>query len=163
MNRVILWLDRSLSVLCIVICSALVVCVVWQVFSRYILNDPSTVTDELARFLFIWVGLIGAAYAVGRKKHLAIDLLLMKLESHPKKKILLQVVINLISLFFIIVIMCYGGGRLVIDTVNAGQISPVLGIQMGWVYFAIPLSGFFMVIFLVRDLVSVFYQVSLNG
>lgn len=160
MNRFIAVLDRILSILCIVVCSLLVICVVWQVFSRYVLNDPSTITDELARFLFIWVGLIGAAYGLGQKKHLAIDLLLMKLESQPKKHALFQLIISLISIFFVAVIMCYGGGRLVMDTISAGQISPVLGIEMGLIYLAIPLSGFFMLVFLLRDLSAEFHQLS---
>ena len=160
MNRFIALLDRILSTLCVVVCSALVVCVVWQVFSRYVLNDPSTVTDELARFLFIWVGLIGAAYGLGQKKHLAIDLLLTRLERQPRKQAVLQLIINLISISFVIVIMCYGGGRLVIDTINAGQISPVLGIEMGLIYSAIPLSGFFMLVFLIRDIAAEFHLLS---
>lgn len=162
MKGFIALLDRILSTLCVIVCSALVVCVVWQVFSRYVLNDPSTITDELARFLFIWVGLIGAAYGLGQKKHLAIDLLLMKLEHQPKKQAFLQIIINLISLFFVVVIMCYGGLRLVVDTIKAGQISPVLGIEMGLVYLAIPLSGFFMLIFLLRDISAEYYQLSTN-
>lgn len=160
MNRLIALLDRILSTLCVVVCSALVVCVVWQVFSRYVLNDPSTVTDELARFLFIWVGLIGTAYGLGQKKHLAIDLLLTRLERQPRKQAVLQLIINLISIFFVVVIMCYGGGRLVIDTINAGQISPVLGIEMGLIYLAIPLSGFFMLVFLIRDISAEFHLLS---
>ncbi|TCP96556.1 TRAP-type C4-dicarboxylate transport system permease small subunit [Cricetibacter osteomyelitidis] len=160
MNRLIALLDRVLSTLCVIVCAALVVCVVWQVFSRYILNDPSTVTEELARFLFIWVGLVGAAYGLGQKKHLAIDLLLTKWENQPKKRDTLRVIINIISILFIVTVMCYGGGKLVLDTLNAGQISPVLGIQMGLIYGAIPVSGFFMLVFLLRDLAEEYRQLA---
>ena len=144
MNRFILIMDKILSTLCVVLSSFLVCCVVWQVMSRYILNAPSTYTDEIARFLFIWVGLVGAAYALGKKKHLAIDLLAIKLENSPINQSRLFLVINLISIAF-------SAMNLVLDTFSNGQISPVLGIQMGLVYFAIPLSGFFMLIYLIRD------------
>ena len=160
MNKFISLLDRLLATFCVMLCIGLVVSVVWQVFSRYVLNAPSAFTDETARFLFIWVGLVGAAYGLGKKKHLAIDLLLMKLETAPKKHALLQLFINLISIFFIVVVMCYGGMKLVLDTIDAGQISPVLGIQMGLVYLALPVSGFFMLIFLARDLVTGIRQLS---
>lgn len=160
MARILSLLDRLLATFCVVLCIGLVISVTWQVFSRYVLNDPSTVTDELARFLFIWVGLIGAAYGVGQKKHLAIDLLLTKLEAQPKKYAFLKTIIHLIGLFFVTVIMVYGGGRLVIDTINAGQISPVLGIQMGLVYLALPMSGFFMLVYLLRDLFAELRQLS---
>lgn len=145
-------INKILSSMCVVLCSILVLCVVWQVCSRYVLNTPSTYTDELARFLFIWVGLIGAAYALGQKKHLAIDLLATKLETSPSKQNLLNLCINIIGLFFTLSIMCYGGMRLVQDTIAHGQISPVIGIQMGGVYLAIPISGLFMLIYLVRDI-----------
>ncbi len=160
MTTFISLLNRILATFCIVLCIGLVISVVWQVFSRYILNAPSAFTDETARFLFIWVGLVGAAYGLGKKKHLAIDLLLMKFEASPKKQALLQFIINSVSIFFVVVIMCYGGMKLVLDTIEAGQISPVLGIQMGLVYLALPVSGFFMLIFLARDLIADIRQLS---
>jgi len=151
MKKLISVIDKSLSMFCVSLSSFLVICVVWQVFSRYVLNAPSTMTDEMARFLFIWVGLMGAAYTLGKKRHLAIDLLSMKLEQSPSKQALLHLVINVISLFFAAIIMVYGGGSLMIKTLSTGQISPALGIQMGHVYAAIPLSGLFMLLYLLED------------
>ncbi len=145
-------IDKILSTLCTLLSVMLVISVIWQVFSRFVLNEPNTYTDELARFAFIWVGLIGAAYALGQKKHLAIGLLATKLESSPIKHKRLNLIINVITLCFVILIMCYGGLKLVNDTLAVGQISPVLGIEMGLIYAAIPLSGFFMLIYTIRDL-----------
>lgn len=151
MKKLISVMDKSLSMFCVSLSSFLVMCVVWQVFSRYVLNAPSTMTDEMARFLFIWVGLMGAAYTLGKKRHLAIDLFSMKLEHNPPKQAMLHLIINIISLFFAAVIMLYGGGSLMLKTLSTGQISPALGIEMGHVYAAIPLSGFFMLIYLLED------------
>ncbi|ENS5229745.1 TRAP transporter small permease subunit, partial [Shigella flexneri] len=50
-NRLKLAVDRVIATFSVAVMLALVVCVVWQVFSRYVLNQPSTLTDELARFL----------------------------------------------------------------------------------------------------------------
>ncbi|WP_137169509.1 TRAP transporter small permease [Marinomonas sp. FW-1] len=144
--------DRILSTICITLMVVLVSCVVWQVFSRYVLGAPSTSTDEIARFLFIWVALLGAAFTLGQKKHLAMDFVLLMLDGN--KKATLQLVITLIGVFFAAVIMVYGGGSLMMKTLNVGQVSPVLGLQMGWVYSAIPISGVFMILYLVRDLVT---------
>lgn len=71
-NRLKNAVDRVIAAFSVAVMIALVVCVVWQVFSRYVLNQPSTLTDELARFLMIWVGLLGAAYTVGAQRHLSI-------------------------------------------------------------------------------------------
>ena len=54
LNRIKLAVDRTIAAFSVVVMIALVFCVVWQVFSRYVLNQPSTLTDELARFLMIW-------------------------------------------------------------------------------------------------------------
>lgn len=150
MTKFIGVVDRILSTVCVTLMVILVVCVVWQVFSRYVLGAPSTSTDEMARFLFIWVGLLGAAYTLGQKKHLAMDFMLLALEG--QKKVALQLVITSIGMFFAVVIMLFGGGSLVLKTLSVGQISPVLGWEMGWVYSAIPISGGCMILYLIRDL-----------
>ncbi|MFC0180591.1 TRAP transporter small permease [Thorsellia kenyensis] len=147
-------LNKIAQIFCVLIGTTLVFCVVWQVFSRYVLNSPSTFTDELARFLFIWVALFGAAYTVGLKKHLAIDFLLVKYENTPKKLALLRILITLISLAFVGLIMIYGGINLVQKTFSTGQISPALGIQMGIVYIAIPISGVMMLWYMMVELVQ---------
>lgn len=92
LNRIKLAVDRTIAAFSVAVMVALVICVVWQVFSRYVLNTPSTLTDELARFLMIWVGLLGAAYTVGAQRHLAIDLLAMTLP--PRKQAFLSVIIR---------------------------------------------------------------------
>jgi TRAP-type C4-dicarboxylate transport system permease small subunit len=150
MTKFIRVVDHILSTVCVTLMVALVACVVWQVFSRYVLGAPSTSTDEMARFLFIWVGLLGAAFTLGKKKHLAMDFMLLTLEG--RKKAILQLGITLIGLFFAVVIMVFGGGSLVLKTLSVGQISPVLGLEMGWVYSAIPISGVCMILYLVRDI-----------
>ena len=70
-------IEKALEWLLVFLMSVLVLDVLWQVFSRYILSSPSSYTDELAGFLLIWVGLFGAAYVAGKREHLAIDLLLI--------------------------------------------------------------------------------------
>ena len=66
-------LDRSLELLVMVVVAVLVVDVLWQVFTRFILKNPSTWTEELAVFMLIWVSLLGAAVALNRGAHLGID------------------------------------------------------------------------------------------
>lgn len=99
MSKIVRLVNRVIAIFSVLLSAILVVCVVWQVISRYVLGAPSIVTDELARFLFMWVGLIGAAYATGLKRHLAIDLLLL-LKMQGKNKTGLEVVILLVMIFF---------------------------------------------------------------
>lgn len=131
--------NQILTRLIIVLSSLLVICVVWQVLSRYVLAAPSTATDELARFLFMWVGLLAAAYGVNVKSHLAIDLLTMNLTG--KRKAFSDLIIEIAIALFSAVAMVYGGIGLVAKTLQTGQISPALGLEMGYIYLCLPISG----------------------
>ena len=84
MNETTKTLNSALGWVLVVIMGVSVLNVLWQVFTRFVLADPSSYTDELARFLLIWIGLLGAAYAAGNKMHLAIDLLPSKLEGRAR-------------------------------------------------------------------------------
>ncbi|MFY1027451.1 C4-dicarboxylate ABC transporter permease [Actinobacillus seminis] len=154
MSKIVRLVNRVMAIFSVLLSAVLVVCVVWQVISRYVLGAPSIVTDELARFLFMWVGLIGAAYATGLKRHLAIDLLLLKMQG--KNKTGLEVVILLVMIFFAGYILLYGGGNLAWDTHLTGQVSPSLGIDMGLVYLCLPVSGAIMLFYLLIDLIGKF-------
>lgn len=137
--------DAILRWAIIAIFTVLVACVVWQVASRFIFGVPSTVTDELARFLFMWVALIGGAYTLGQGRHLAIDLLPMLLTG--TRKLLLELLILALIMTFAGLVMIYGGTSLVLKTLASGQMTPSLQIPMGYVYGAIPFSGAVMIFY----------------
>ena len=69
------WIDKALAAVLTSLMAGMVMAVTWQVFTRFILPRPSSVTEELARFLLIWIGVLGAAYALRTKSHLGIDVL----------------------------------------------------------------------------------------
>ena len=145
LNRIKLAVDRTIAAFSVAAMIALVVCVVWQVFSRYVLNQPSTLTDELARFLMIWVGLLGAAYTVGAQRHLAIDLLTMTLS--PRRQALFSVIINLLILLFAGAVIVTGGVKLIAKTLSTAQVSAAMQIPMGYVYLILPLTGIMMMFY----------------
>lgn len=132
---------------------ALVLDVVFQVAARYLVKSPSSFTDELARFLLIWVGLFGAAYALGKNKHLAIDILPSKL--HGKKKRNLLIFINIMVILFAFTVLVVGGIRLVFITLTLEQISAALGVQLGYIYLSLPLSGMFMIYYGIFDIFEI--------
>lgn len=145
--------DKILSVILIALMAFMVINVLWQVASRFILNSPSDFTDELAGFQLIWVGLLGAAYGTGQNLHLAIDLLPDKLKGAKKK--MLQYFINLCILSFALSVMVIGGIRLVYLTFILEQFSSALQLSMGYVYLVLPLSGVIIVFYCVLE----FFQI----
>lgn len=133
------FIDKSLEWILVFLMSILVIDVLWQVISRYIMNSPSSFTDELAGFLLIWVGLLGAAYVAGKREHLAIDLLIQK--SSPQRKFKLEMIISAIIIVFAITVMIIGGSWLVYTRFYLSVKSAALGMPLGIVYLVLPLSG----------------------
>lgn len=145
MNKVVGYVNRGLAGFTVSLSSFLVFCVIWQVISRYVIGKPSTVTDELARYLFMWVALIGAAYTTGQKRHLAIDLLTMKLSG--KRKLINEIFIQFAIAAFAFIVLVYGGTNLALKTLATGQVTPALGWEMGYIYFCLPISGSFIIFY----------------
>ncbi len=140
-------LNSVLEVFLVILMSVLVIDVLWQVFSRYLLASPSSFTDELAGFLLIWVGVLGAAYVAGRREHLAIDILIQRSPPARQRK-LLYVIRSLIFLFALFV-MVIGGIILMYTRFVLEVKSAALQLPLGYVYIVMPISG----------LIIMFYEV----
>lgn len=142
-------IDKAIEIILIALMSTLVFDVLWQVFSRYVLSSPSSFTDELAGFLLIWVGLLGAAYVAGKNEHLAIDLLLRKLKGVKKKR--LQIFINAIVGVFALFVMCFGGTWLVYTRFFLSVKSAALELPLGYVYLILPFSGILIIYYTINN------------
>lgn len=145
-------LDRTLEILVMVVVGVLVVDVSWQVFTRFVLKNPSTWTEELAVFMLIWVSLLGAAVALNRGAHLGIDYFVGKLSR--RKRLYTEIFVFLCISIFSLCVMVIGGIDLVAGTLQLQQKSPALQVKVGYVYLAIPISGFFFVLYSVIGLVE---------
>jgi TRAP-type C4-dicarboxylate transport system permease small subunit len=145
-------LDNVLTRLLVFLMSAMVLNVVWQVFTRFVLQDASSWTEELARFLLIWLGLLGAAWAVGQRMHLAIDLLPAALSGTKARR--LNRLLQAFVLIFALLAMVIGGGRLVYLTLTLEQTSAALALPLGYVYLALPLSGLLIVAYGVLNILE---------
>ncbi len=142
-------IDHAFRIFLAGLMGLLVVAVTWQVLSRYLLAEPSSWTEELARFLLVWIGVLGASYAYRMKMHLGIDLLPQHLTG--MKYAVLELVINLAVIVFAVAVMIIGGGNLVSMTAELKQVSPALGIPMAWVYAVVPLSGMLIVLYALEN------------
>jgi TRAP-type C4-dicarboxylate transport system permease small subunit len=146
-------LNKSLELLLVVTMSVLVIDVLWQVTSRYLLSSPSSFTDELAGFLLIWVGLFGAAYVAGRSEHLAIDILLQKTRENRRKK--LEISIQILIFLFALTVMAIGGSWLVYTRFALNVRSAALELPLGYVYMVLPLSGILIMYYSVYNIFNI--------
>jgi len=143
-------IDKILEWALVFLMSILVLDVLWQVISRYILTSPSSFTDELAGFLLIWVGLLGSAYLTGKNGHLAIDLLLQK--SGPERKKILSRLINILICLFALSVLIIGGTWLVYTRFYLDVNSAALQIPLGYVYIILPLGGLIIAYYVIDNL-----------
>jgi len=126
--------------------------VLWGVFTRYVMGAQASWSEELARFLLIWIGILGAAYASGKDLHLSIDLFPNSLS--PAKRRTLMVVIHLLVIFFVLVAMVIGGGRLVYVTSILGQESAALEWPLAAIYTVMPLSGLIIIYYKITEIIT---------
>lgn len=131
-----------------ILLTVLVLTVTWQVVSRYIFNSPSMFTDELSRFLLMWIGMLGATYAFGTKSHLAMDIVHTLIKPSTLK--CLRIIIPILAVIFITLVMVIGGSLLTVNTMK--QLSPVMQLPMGVVYSILPITGVLNVIYLLGDI-----------
>ena len=139
MQKITKLLDVVLKNTLIVLMAGLVFAVSWQVVSRYIFASPSSWTEEVARFLLIWVGVLGAAYAFRTGVHLGLDVLPKKLSGISAQ--ILKLFILLSVIVFSVAVLVIGGGNLVVLTWELKQYSAVLGLPIAYVYSIIPVAG----------------------
>lgn len=146
MQKLFSLLNKIIEGLLVTIFGLLVLDVVWQVVSRYIVGQSSSFTEEFARFSLIWLTVLGAAYINGQKEgHLAMDFLLTKLPLAKRKR--RQKVIQIVMAIFALIVMVIGGGNLVFTTLHLGQTSSALHIPLGYIYAIVPLCGLIIMFF----------------
>ena len=144
---------RALEWFTIALFASLFVCVLWGVISRYVPGiRPSAWTEELSVYLLVWVSLMGAALTYRGYGHLGVDYFVSKLDPAAQRTV--AVIVELVVLLFAGFALCYGGFRLVNDTLAAGQLTPVLQWRIGYLYAAVPLSGVFFCAFVIEHLVK---------
>ena len=145
-------LIKILEITVMFVTGFLVIDVLWGVFSRYVIGNQSPWTEELARMLLIWVSLLGASIGFIRKSHLGVDYFVGKLSN--RMQMVGQIIVYLLIAVFTSFAMIYGGSMLVRSTLENGQPLQALRFEKGYVYLAVPISGFFIVVFSIETIIK---------
>jgi TRAP-type C4-dicarboxylate transport system permease small subunit len=110
--------------------------VIYQVAGRYLFGNPPSWTEEMARYLQVWLVLLAAPICLARGMHLSVDYLTPKLPAGPR--FLARTVVLVLIALFGLILTIYGISLL---SVAVLQVSPALGVSMVWPYLAVPVSG----------------------
>lgn len=130
-------MNKLLSYLTAFLLIVMTALVLWQVFTRYLLNNPSIFTEELVRIILIWSSFLGAAYAFGTRQHMALVFLKEGTTGRMKKAI--YVFIDVMILAFAALVLIKGGYQLASGVMTIK--TPILGISRGLIYMIGPFSG----------------------
>lgn len=136
------YVDRLAGFMIIVIFSVMIFSCILQVFTRFVLNDSLSWTEELARFTFIWANLLGASICVKNNKHARITALFDNFSSKMKKYVSLLIQVLIITMASVMVVQGF-----TLMEMTSTQLSAALKMQMSLVYLAIPVSGIFIIFY----------------
>ena len=143
-------LDKVLNVLAGVSFIAMVLLTCWQVFTRYVLSNPSSWSEELVGYLFAWMSLFGAALVTGERGHMNIPILVEK--SKPAVQKVLGIFAEIIACIFAIVILVYGGVQ--ITSLAMGQMTSSLGVPIGVFYVVMPVYGVLIALYTIINIIE---------
>ena len=144
-------LNKVLNVLAGVSLIAMVLLTCWQVFTRYILQNPSSWSEELVSYLFAWASLFGASLITGERGHMNIPVIVEKMEKGAQKA--LAIFGELIAFSFSAIILVYGG--IEITKLAMGQMTSSMSVAVGVFYVVLPLCGVLNMIYTVLNIADI--------
>ena len=131
---------RKVASTAIILLFGLQVLVVFsQVVWRFVFNNPFSWSEELARYLQVWLILITSAVCIRKGRHLAIDYMTHRVSFKVQKIFKLTWLIGIMGYLLVVVVF---GIKMI--TVTGGQTTPAMQIPIGIVYLAFPITGTFM-------------------
>lgn len=114
-----------------------VIVVFAQVVTRYVFKYPLPWSEEIARYMFIWMVWVGAAYGTKENKNICIDVLSSKFEG-PAKKI--SEALTFVLFVCLMLFMMYTSGKVTMQVYNSHSHATGSGLPMWIVWFSLPLS-----------------------
>ena len=141
-------LDKVTSGSSVVLFILMVLMVTYQVVARYFFASPSSITEALTRYSFVWLIIISATYMFGQREHIYISVVKDKLPAGAK--MIVSIAIECITIVFALLIMVYGG--FTISKMNLLQIDSILNIPTGVIYSIIPVCGVIIVFYSIYNI-----------
>ena len=152
LSRICAPLAKYLLMIAVVGLMAIVACVAFQVFGRYVMNDTPTWAEAFALVLVIWVTMFGAAVGVRDAGHIGMESLLVLVPERIRVR--LELVIHaLVGIFG--ALMAYNGGLLAISVMDYKI--PTLGISEGFNHVPVAVAGALILLFSIEHIVALLH------
>ena len=149
LDRVVSWMLAAVRITCIVLATALFAIVVVAVVARYVFGQAVSWTEEVPRYLLIWISFLGAAACVAKREHVGFDILFNALPARVRR--LLGAAIGLLILGFGWIVFRYG---IVFVQDFGDDLMETIPFKNYWYYLALPVSGALLMLFAVKTVVD---------
>jgi TRAP-type C4-dicarboxylate transport system permease small subunit len=159
MDKVKSIMDKVLAGVCAFLLAFMTLLATYQVITRYVFKSPSTITEDMLSYSFVWVSLLGTALVFGQKDHMRLSLFSDKLKG--TKQLALSISTELLIMAIAIIVFLFGGKEFM--EVGALQISPTLNIQMNWIYIILPISGILIVAYNLINITQLIQKFNESG
>ena len=143
-------MNTVVSTICIVLFAVMVIVGTYQIITRFVFNNPSTVSEELLTYTFAWMAIFSSAYVFGKRDHMRMTFIADKLPKEQRK--ILEIVIELLIIAFAVIVLIYGGFTIMGLTMT--QKTASLGVMMGVVYAVVPICGILIAIYGVLNVID---------
>lgn len=145
--------DKFELYICIILMSLMTVLIFFQVVMRYVFGNSLTWSEEMARYVFIWLVYFGISYGARIRKHIRIE---ASLKLFPTKFRPIVVIIGDLLFLFFACFIVYSGFGLVQKQMKLNQLSPAMHIPM-WFLYSAPVVGFFFSA--IRQIQAIVYRI----
>ena len=143
-------MNAVVSTICIILFAVMVVVGTYQIITRFVFNNPSTISEELLTYTFAWMAIFSSAYVFGKRDHMRMTFVADKLPKEQRK--ILEIVIELLIIAFAVIVLIYGGFTIMGLTMT--QKTASLGVMMGVIYAVVPICGILIAIYGVMNVID---------
>jgi TRAP-type C4-dicarboxylate transport system permease small subunit len=147
MQRVLDWVEKALDAVLILMMIVMGSAVVLQVASRYIANRPTSWSEEVARYLFVWITFLGSAVVIRKRRHVDVSVLTDRL---PARAAWVVYLMADAAMLFLLGTLTYAG--IGMAAVAHRQLSAAMDLPMSLAYAAMPIGTGLMFVFLITTM-----------
>lgn len=145
-------LNTIVGAICIFLFAVMVIVGSYQIITRFVFNNPSTISEELLTYTFAWMAMFATAYVFGKRDHMRMTFIVDKLDDAKRKK--LEIFIELLVIAFAAVVLIYGGFSIMDLTMT--QKTASLGVMMGVIYAVVPITGILIAVYGLLNLADIY-------
>lgn len=130
------FVGKAIETICVIILAAMSILVFLNVVLRYGFNSSINITEEVSRYLFVWLTFLAAVLAFNENQHVSVTVFVEKFSPTAKK--LLFIITDVIMLFCCYLIV---DGSWIQFNLNLNNLAPISGLPQGITYLASTVAG----------------------